>query len=453
MKKLVLGALAGAIGVLAACGTGTEPVVRNVILISIDTLRADYLEPYGAPAGLTPNVARFAEESVVFEDAIAQATSTLPSHMSIFYSVHTFAHRAYIGNPPAPQLTAPVRALRDGGVATGAFVGGGQIMPRYGLDRGFGTYEVINTRDIDGDNRHVDRLGDLHAAAESFLSAHGNAPFFLFLHTYEPHTPYAPLPRHLDQARGVGAGGIGADLDAPLVEYEAGLGVPAEAWIADDRRLKYAAEIAYVDEFLGRLFETIERFQLAEDTLIILTADHGESLGERGVVGHNKFYTEQLRVPFIVRAPGVMPARTAEPVELIDAMPTIFARLGIEPPYPFEGRDLTPVLDGGSFGTPDRYRFSENKGQAAVLQGNWKVVFSQRDPNDFQLFDLETDPGELTDLADQRAAVAGRLIRAYHDMVAANASLAALFPRAGEDFDATLDEETRRQLRALGYLQ
>jgi arylsulfatase A-like enzyme len=346
-----------------------------------------------------------------------------------------------------------VRALRDAGHATSAFVGGGQIMPRYGLDRGFGNYDVINTRDIDAENRRKDRLGELHDAAESFLTGHVDEPFFLFLHTYEPHTPYAPPDRHLEQARSVGAGGIGADLDAPLIEYEAGLGVPAEAWIADERRLKYAAEVAYVDEFLGNLFDTIDRLQLADNTVIILTADHGESLGERGIVGHNKFYTEQLRVPLIVRAPGAAPARTAEPVELIDVMPTIFAQLGVEPPYPFEGRDLSPVLAGESTDDPERYRFSENKGQVAVLQGSWKVVFSQRDPNDFQLFDMAADPGELTDLSDERAAVAGRLIRAYQDMVAANASLAALFPRAGEDFDATLDEETRRQLRALGYLQ
>ena len=327
-------------------------------------------------------------------------------------------------------------------------------MPRYGLDRGFGNYEVINTRDIDAENRRKDRLGELHDAAESFLTGHVDEPFFLFLHTYEPHTPYAPPDRHLEQARSVGAGGIGADLDAPLRRVRgrarrAGRGVDRGRSPPQVRR----GEVAYVDEFLGNLFDTIDRLQLADNTVIILTADHGESLGERGIVGHNKFYTEQLRVPLIVRAPGAAPARTSEPVELIDVMPTIFAQLGVEPPYPFEGRDLSPVLAGESTDDPERYRFSENKGQVAVLQGNWKVVFNQRDPNDFQLFDMAADPGELNDLADERAAVGGRLIRAYQDMVTANANLAALFPRAGEDFDATLDEETRRQLRALGYLQ
>ncbi len=445
-------ALAGALS--GACGAPAPSTpIEHVILISIDTLRADYLEPYGAPTGLTPNVAEFAAGTIVFDDAITQATSTLPSHTSLFYSVHSFVHRAYTGNPPDPQLPSPVGTLRDAGFRTAAFVGGGQLRPRFGLDRGFDTYEIVDTRNIGSDNRDVDRLGNLLTATDGFLREHGRDPFFLFLHTYEPHLPYAPPAAFLSQVSAIGADGIGADLDAPLVEYTPDAGVPEGAWIADDSRRLYAAEVAYVDDFLGKLFALLDQMALTDNTLIVLTSDHGESLGERGLLGHNLFYTEQLRVPLLIRVPGLAAGRSDAPVQLIDVMPTLYALLDVDPPYPFMGTDLGPLLRGDPATGPDRVRFSENKGFAAVLQGPWKVVFALREHNNFQLFNLAADPGELHDLANERAARAAQLIRKYDGLVAANATLMSLFPRRGEEAAQALDEETRRELRALGYIQ
>jgi len=438
---------------LTACADPAPTTFERVILVSVDTLRADYLEPYGAPAGLTPNVADFAAGALVFENAITQATSTLPSHTSLFYSVHSFIHRAYTGNPPDPQLPSPVATLRDAGFRTAAFVGGGQLRKQFGLDRGFDTYEVVDTRNIRPDTRDVDRLGNLLTAAVGFLREHGTAPFFLFLHTYEPHAPYAPPEEFRQQVRALDAGGIGADLDAPLVEYTPDVGVPQEAWVADNRRLQYAAEVAYVDDFLGQLFALIDELGLADDTVIVLTADHGESLGERGIVGHNLFFTEQLRVPLLIRVPGLTGSRSAAPVQLIDVIPTIYALTGVEAPYPFMGTDLGPLMRGDAPVDSERLRFSENKGRAAVVRGTWKVVFALDDHDNFQLFDLASDPGELHDMSDERAALAAQLIREYEGLVAANASLISLFPRRGEDMTQTLDEDTLRELRALGYIQ
>ena len=321
-----------------ACTGPADRAFDKVIVISIDTLRADYLGAYGAPAGLTPAIDELAASSMLFEDAITSATSTLPSHTSLFYSLHTLVHNAYTGNPPVPQLISPVEVLRRAGYRTAAFVGGGQLRPIFRLDRGFETYEVINTRNINPTTRNTDRLADLDAAASEFLQQHREDPFFLFLHTYEPHHPYDPPPRFIEEARALGAGSGEVDLEAPLIEFEDGLGVSPEAWVADNRRLQYAAEVRYVDDFIGKLLQRLGDLELTDDVIIFFLADHGESLGERGLLGHNRFTTEQLRVPLIIRVPGIEGGRTAEPGQLVDVMPTVFSLLGVEQPTRFSGR-------------------------------------------------------------------------------------------------------------------
>lgn len=438
-----------------ACGVGPDRTFDKVILISIDTLRADYLGVYGAPAGLTPAIDRLGASSTVFDDAITSATSTLPSHTSLFYSLHTFIHNAYTGNPPDPQLISPVEALRSAGYRTAAYVGGGQLRPVFRLDRGFETYEIVNTRNINSTTRNTDRLANLDAAAGEFLEEHGQTPFLLFLHTYEPHHPYDAPERFIEEARALGVGRGDVDLAAPLIEFEEGLGVSPEAWVADDRRLQYAAEVRYVDDFIGKLLQRLDALELNDDVVIVFLADHGESLGERGLLGHNRFTTEQLRVPLMIRVPGVSGQRSPEPVQLLDVMPTVFSLLGLEPPYPFLGADLKPVLTGAQPAwDTDRLRFSENKGRAAVLQGPWKAVFQIEPvrPSSVRLFNLTDDPGELSDQAADEPALARRLVDMYERLLIRHEGLKRLFPRA-KDGPPELDDETLRDLRTLGYIR
>lgn len=438
-----------------ACGGRPEISFDRIILISIDTLRADYLGVYGAPEGLTPAIDAFADSAVVFEDAVTSATSTLPSHTSLFYSLHTLVHNAYTGNPPDPQVVSPIEVLRASGLRTAAFVGGGQLRPAFGLDRGFETYEVVNTRNINRRTRNTDRLGDLYMAASSFLERSGADPFFLFLHTYEPHHPYDAPEQFVARAEALGAGRGDVALDAPLVPFEEGLGVPEGAWVADNRRLQYAAEVAYVDDFMGRLLGRLDELELSDDVVVIFLADHGESLGERGLIGHNRFTTEQLRVPLVVHVPGGIARRVAAPVQLLDVMPTVFSLVGLEAPYPFAGGDLTSLLRGEAAAwDDDRVRFSENKGNAAVLRGPWKAIFPV-DPvvhSRVRLFNLAEDPGELVDRSAEFADVAMELVKEYERLAFRNADVKALFPRASAD-PQTLDEETLRDLRGLGYIR
>ena len=358
----------------AACGGNAMPPIERVILISIDTLRADYLSPYGAPARLTPRLAEEVEDALIFDDAITQATSTLPSHTSLLYSLHTFVHRGLHRKPAGAATDLTARDPAQAGYRTAAYVGGGQLRPQFGLGRGFDTYKVVNTRDINADTRFADRLGPLLEAARGFLTEHGSDPAFLFLHTYEPHLPYAPPQRFRDRVeRLLSRGerlGQGEHLDAPLTPYAPDLGAPREAWDLERRRALYAAEVAYVDEFLGGLFDLLDELDLRDDTLIILLSDHGESLGERGVLGHNEFFTEQLRVPLIVWRPGAAPRRVSAAVELIDVMPTVFDLLGLDTPYPFMGRPLAAAV--GSEPARPRTRFSENKGRQQCCATNGK---------------------------------------------------------------------------------
>ena len=438
-----------------ACGRSVDRTFDKLILISIDTLRADYLGAYGAPAGLTPATDQFAESSTLFEDAITSATSTLPSHTSLFYSQHTFIHNAYTGNPPDPQLISPVEVIRRAGYRTAAFVGGGQLRPIFRLNRGFETYEVVNTRNINSRTRDTDRLADLQAAANRFLDQHGDEPFFLFLHTYEPHLPYDAPDRFMEEVRALGAGWGDVTLDAPLVEFQDGLGVPEEAWVVERRRLQYAAEVRYVDDFIGKLLHRLRDLELTDEVVVIFLADHGESLGERGLLGHNRFTTEQLRVPLIIRVPGVEGRRLTDPVQLLDVMPTVFSLLGLEQPYPFLGADLRPLLAGEvpTWGD-ERIRFSENKGVAAVLQGPWKAIFSIEPVihTSVRLFNLAEDPAELVDRSTEHPELVMQLVDEYERLLIRHAGLKALFPRAA-DGPPQLDEETLRDLRTLGYIR
>lgn len=438
-----------------ACAPAQPPAPARtfdkVVLLSIDTLRADYLDVYTPGLGTSPRLEQFAQEAQVFEDAITQATSTLPSHMSVMYSIHTFVHRAYLSSQPVVGVPSPVGTLAEAGYATAAYVGGGQLRPQFGLDRGFDSYEVVNTRNINAETRGTDRLDDLLVAASRFLRQHGDEPFFLFLHTYEPHYPYDPPPEFLEPfAEGLkNAPGLG--IEAPLHEYVDDRGVPREAWLDDRRRAKYAAEVRYVDDFFGRLMRRLEAQGLADDTLVVVVSDHGESLGERGIIGHNLFYTEQLRVPLLMRVPGMDGARHDDPVQLVDVMPTLFALLGQEAPYPFMGQSLVEVLRGTPL-DPERVRVAENKGRGAVLRGPWKVVFPLQSTDGMQLFRLDEDPGELTDRFGERPQLAMELRGLYEQLVSRNDALLALFPH-GDESSEDLDPETLEELRALGYIQ
>lgn len=466
--------LAGATLALVPGGcrrTATVPPTHKVLLVSIDTLRADYLGTYNPLLDTSPNIDRLAQRSFVFDDAVAQSTSTLPSHTSVIYSLQAFVHRAYFGAPTRPLLESPVQALRDDGFATGAFVGGGQLREAFGFNRGFDVYEDITTTYVPGKPPGQDRLARLLDAATGFLREHRDDDAFLLVHNYVLHFPHYPPAEYLERYR-ARASELGVDTDAGADVYAGtddwrakGSAVqipdapPDEAWyLGTPYRISYAAAVRYVDDFIGGLVDAVDALGLADETLIVLMGDHGETLGERGNRGHGTFVPEVLRVPLIVHVPGLQGRRIAAPVELIDVMPTVYALLGRQPPYPFMGMDLSPALLGTGPGpSADRIRYSENETSGnkerwvAVLQRPWKLVFSPDDPEAVELYDTGADPWGARNLAEDQGRVVSRLVGAYDRLVRSGERLRELFPPAGTDLD-DLDPETIEQLRALGYI-
>lgn len=408
----------------------------GVILISIDTLRADRLGAYGWHRATSPAIDRLAREGVLYEHVSAHAPSTLLSHASLFTSIVPQRHGAshVRGRLPDPGLSTLAEAFAEAGYRTAAFHDGGQMAPEFGLDRGFDIF--VATPHDDG-HRFAETA---EVALEWIADRDDPRPFFLFLHTYEVHHPYRP-PAQL--WRQVAPGGP-PPTTVEIVELEEANwgGVTPSA----DRRA--AIEIAYevgirsVDEAIARFRSELETLELWDDILVAVTSDHGEEFGEHGWIGWHShtLFEELLHVPLVLVGPGV-PAggRMRESAQLIDLAPTLLALAGIEPPSSFEGQSLAWFDPEHSRPTSNRphvaFGETEQRRFEAIRNGSWKL-------NDGRLYDLATDPGETLDRS------------------AAEPQRRAAFERALERVDrprsaATVDQlapETLESLRSLGYI-
>ena len=447
---------------------GVENDAPSVILISIDTLRADRLGCYGSPAPTSPTVDRFREGAVLFKWAIAQAPSTLPSHATMLTSLLPEHHGAFFARRAPLPASIPTLAtvLKAVGYRTAAFTGGGQIAPEFGLDRGFEIYGVNQGG------------ADFQAAVEAgleWLARDRQRPSFLFLHTYEVHHPYEP------------------DLDL-LAIFDNGYEGQLPPWVSkeDLERINrgeiaidrsdldhiiaaYDAEIRSVDEAFAVLLAGLEELGLAEDTLVIFTSDHGEELGEHGVVGWHShtLYDELLRVPLVIRFPGGRHAGTTvgAQVRLLDLAPTVLGEIGLEVPAGFEGVDLTRVLTGLATPLPAVSQldlpFGEN--QISLRTARWKLYpraafagdpfadgppplavrarnFVERWRRPFALFDLVADPGETGDAVGAHEDVSDALRQTLGSLKTA---------RRGPPVVPTVivDATTEERLRVLGYVE
>ncbi len=422
---------------------GSEGGVERVILISIDTLRPDFLTPYKPDLDTSPEIARLASEGSLFLDVLAQAPSTARSHKSILYSLYPAIHKTRPRRVPQERIESPLEMLQQAGYLTAALVGGGQLHPLYGFAKGFDSYEVIREQ-VDAET-----LSALEKAVLGWLAEHRHDRFFLFLHTYQVHAPYAPPAEYWSRY----AGWYRGDLD-PSDMRRARDFKRADLEEEEVRFLRdlYAGEVAYVDAFLGRLFRALRELDIYETTMIVFLSDHGESLGERARFGHNQLYDVQLRIPLIIRVPGLPPSRIGEPVEAIDVMPTIFAALQLSPPFEFQGGSLLPLMRGTSEAWGKEYRIAQHGQRVAVQRGTWKLKHRLDGIRADRLYNLATDPNEEENLAASFPDIVDDLRSHFEQTTAAAAELASLFTTE-EATDPSQDEEVRRQLKALGYLE
>jgi choline-sulfatase len=410
--------LASALVALAIKSYLTRPAGPGgpVIVVVIDTLRADRLPVYGYTAGRTPALTAFAQESVVFDRAYAHAPQTLPSHVSMFTGRLPFEHkvRDNLGFTLAPNTPTLAAVFRSAGYKTGGFVSAFVLRPETGVGQGFEVYDAtFPPMAADRSAAQVQRPGpQTLAAAEAWLDSLASNRFFLFFHLYEPHKPYRPPERFK--------------------------GLPP-----------YDGEVAFADEIVGGLFSSLKKRGWYDAATIVVVADHGEGLGDHIEEEHGLFlYDEVIRVPLIVRLPRAQFAgrRVKEPVQHIDLVPTLAALEGLRPPAGLRGRDLSVALSGsGSLAAQGiyaealypRYHFGWSE-LLSFTDDRFRYIKAPRE----ELYDLERDPGEKTNVAAERTQATTALRSALDALV------------AGRDIDApsTVSDEDRQRLAALGYV-
>jgi arylsulfatase A-like enzyme len=426
----------------------------NVVLISIDTLRADHLQPYGYSRATAPALARLAEDSVLFERCVAQAPTTLPSHMSIFTSLYPSHHGVFRSERWLSDDTVTfVDLLHGAGYTTAAFTGGGFVREKFNYHT-FDTF--VNSAFYDlhnsSDDRQLDQMLEWIAEREQATS-----PFFLFWHTYRVHSPYSPPPgwdRFSDSSYD-GPVEVAPDQTSPVCDddpddqgcrwkgksyYDRLL---PELGAADVQQIidKYDGEILEVDSMIDRLWQQLEATGLLDDTVVILTSDHGESFADREKnrrVGHALLYNEVLEVPLLFWVPGQeRGARVGGLVESIDIGPTLLEILGFEAPAGIDGRSL---LTPGTSSAEVAYSESPSQEMRTVI---WKGLKLIESPGEYELYDLRTDPGELQNLWGTGHPAEQKLVDVLATIVTGEVVL---------EGERELDEETLQELKALGYL-
>ena len=425
---------------LTSCGTA-PPQAPNVLLIVIDTLRADHLSLYGYPRVTSPTLDALAAESVVYTDAMAQAPVTIPSVLQILTGRQLV--RKWI---PADQKTF-AETLADNGYATMAVVDNPVIeSSQTRLERGFQSFFKNDILDERLSQQHWKTKTPADVITQRAIRwLDGRDPeqaFFAWLHYFDPHDPYfPPFTQDLTFADASDSTWNGDIRRNPIANKRAKPGAGVQPSPADRQRLLdlYDAEIAYLDRSLADLFAYLREQGLWEDTLVVVTADHGESFGERGEWTHGRsLYQSQVHVPLLVKLPhpDTNARRVDTPVQLIDIVPTLCAYLGIPCSEGTNGRDvLTNTYE-------DAYTLWNY--WIAVREGSWKLIYNTVDDSS-RLYDLASDPEERNDRSRSDPEPLARLLARK------NAWLESRWPSSR----ATIEQsrEQVEQLEALGYLE
>jgi arylsulfatase A-like enzyme len=441
-------------------GESTGLARPNVLLITIDTLRWNYLGCYDTGGALTPNIDGIAESGARFDNSYATVPLTIPSHASIFTGRYPNAHGVRTNlqwSVLDPANTTLAEILRDSGYVTGAFIGAVLINRNSGLDKGFDHYGdifdhmwyklfksgaflvsqvLIRTGLMEKEEYQVRTASEVTDHALEWLEKVDHQRFFLWIHYYDPHTPYNPPREFLELYVGDSRKEEGSEIPVnENVDY-------------------YKAEISYTDHQIGRIFEALTDREIMDNTLIVITSDHGESLGEHGYFGHGfKLYEQSVRVPLIMRLPGVLESgQVLDPLNSsIDVAPTLLDILSIDATGEFDGSSFYPILQKGDEGERDLVyvetlaMYEENEMKYGVKSTNWKLIFTVPD-SVLELFNLDVDPDELRNLAGTNEVMVDSLLSALNSYLESGKVL-----EPARDFDR--ESDLREELRALGYLQ
>ena len=412
----LLGPLILGLVLLCGCGDRARSTSRpNLLLVTVDTLRADRVSAYSDRHVRTPNIDGLAARGVVFARAFGHCTTTLPAHTNIFLGTTPLYHGVHdnANFVVGEEFLTLAEHLKDLGYSTAAFIGGFPLESRFGLDQGFDTYDdrLDRTGPTPGDS-WTRRAEAVIASALSWLEG-PKSPWFLWVHLWDPHEPYSPPE-------------------------------PYKTRFADH---PYDGEVAYVDAALGELFGYLDRTGLDRSSLVLLTGDHGESLGEHGETTHGFLaYNATLWIPLIITRPGLAHRVVDAPVSHMDIFPTVCELLGVETPDQIQGTSLVGAMNGGPVGTQPIYFESltpfYSMGWAPVsgfINRGEKFIDSPVP----EIYDLGKDFAEVANLAGPATAETkrkelGALVRSLSSGTADKAALAS-------------DRETVDRLRSLGY--
>ena len=398
VAALVLALLPGGCGEPGAHSAGGGP--RGIVVISIDTLRADHLGAYGYERNTSPFLDRLASEGVLFEQAVSSAPWTLPSHVSLLSGLYPSTHRAVDGSEGiAPSVRMAAEIFHEAGWATGGFVASWFVSHRYGFARGFDRFEDFEQTLNNNTKQKVTARRVIDEAA-GWLRRNSGGRFFLFVHLYDVHFNYDPPPEH---AALFDTGYRGPR--PPYKKYSHYFDNPLPADLLAQEIAMYDGAIHYVDAELERLYAVLDQLGLAGETLLVVTADHGEEFFERGSWGHaHTLYEEQVHAPLILHGPDLGPGRRVpQQVRHVDVLPTLLEVAGLPAPDGLHGTSLWDLATGEvSPAASPRPAFLETSRFGSNVIGlrrdGWKVVLDLKNGTQ-QLFDLGADPGETTDRA------------------------------------------------------
>jgi arylsulfatase A-like enzyme len=412
-------------------GSRFNPARPDVVLVVVDTLRADHLGAYGYRRPTSPRIDALASRGTLFEKAWSTAPWTLPSVMSIVTSRYPSSHRVENdGLKLAASIPTLAETMRAAGYATGAFVAHVYVGRQFGFDRGFDAFDDfgVGAPGYRPEARMEPTADRVTAAAAEWVRAQGSRPLFLLVHYFDPHWPYDPPEKYRAMFPSDYAGPLDAGYDAISRFKDPLVAMPEEyrRFLVD----RYDGEIRFVDDEIGRLTEALEKAGRGSRAFVIVTGDHGEEFKEHGSIGHGRqLYEEVIRVPLIIAGPpgggleggaDAAARRVATPVSGIDLFPTVLDLAGIgQAPPGLQGTSLAPLARAaatGHEGTPpgDRPLVSEtarlNACRKAVRIADLKLI-DFMDENRSELYDLAGDPAERRDLSGQRVEDRRRLGR------------------------------------------
>ena len=426
--------------IVVAPGEASGP--PNIIVISLDTLRSDYVGAEKQGRRLTPELDRFRQTGAIFENAMTTYPSTTGSHMSLFTGVYPATHQTIHARKTLPRaIPTMAETLAGHGYATAAVTENAMLNAGSGFLRGFDSYQEQKGDDVWDTEGAIEKT---FSDALLWLETHPNERFFLFIHTYQVHFPYTPPDRHNHFRKNLKGKLPEEKLARQAVWSESG----------------YAGEVIYMDTEVGSLLRSLDQRINLDNTIVVITADHGEEFAEHGSIGHAEtLHSEVLNIPMSIHYPGKIPAQTqvTAPASLVDILPTVLDFAGL-PAHPgTQGVSLRPLIDGQPLSEPRAIyaqNFGKNGQEWAVRTLDRKFIFTGNKKIPREAYDLAADPQENNplEMTDDIANEGMDLIRDYKSLVVEAMTRRMQRQAEVKAPEKPLDQSVVNKLRALGYM-